>query len=351
MSFEDIIITTTQNIEGYRIRKYIKPIAAHVVAGTNIFSEFAANFTDIFGGRSGSYEKQLKSLYKDAIEKIKYNAYEMGANAIVGFSLDIDEISGKGMSMFMITVTGTPVITEKKEDEISIPNESSNVSIETLNMLKRKRELVEMATQNTLIMDDTTWDFVLSNEISEIFDFLIKKYQNENAEDDRFKRYFLKYIESLDNDEKIELIYKQLNEENIAMLNHISNLIKELHLFDIKKCFELLQNDDFEIQKIGIRIATYDKIFYNKSDITGLENLSNYIENNFKIRGKQSTKKQILSAKEKDVWICECGRTNKMSDEYCICQKDIYGFKESEIKPKDAIRIIKEKIELIKMLL
>jgi hypothetical protein len=251
----------------------------------------------------------------------------------------------------MITVTGTAVITEKKEDEISITNESSNISIESLNVLKRKKEIVKTASQNTLIMDDKIWDFVISNKTSEIFDFLIKKYRNDSVGDDGFKRYFLKYIESLDNDEKIDLIYKQLNAENVFMLEHISNLIKELHLFDNKKCFELLQNDDFEIQKIGIRIATYDKIFYSKNDIDELENLSDYIENNFKIRGKQSTKKQLLSTKEKDVWICECGRVNNIGDEYCTCQKDIYGFKESEIKPDIAIKIIKEKIELIKMLL
>ena len=103
----DILVTTTSTIDGMLIKQYIKPISAHVVAGTNFFSDFFASFSDVFGGRSNTYQRQLSSIYTESIEILKQSAYQIGANCILGLKVDLDEISGKGKSMFMITATGT----------------------------------------------------------------------------------------------------------------------------------------------------------------------------------------------------------------------------------------------------
>ena len=95
----------------------MKPVSAHIVAGTNLFSDFFASFSDVFGGRSQTYQKQLSSLYNEAIERIKYAAFELGANCVVGLSIDMDEISGKGKSMFMLTAVGTAVVLEREVTE------------------------------------------------------------------------------------------------------------------------------------------------------------------------------------------------------------------------------------------
>jgi uncharacterized protein YbjQ (UPF0145 family) len=91
---KDILVITTSSAEGLIIKKYLKPVSAHIVAGTNLFSDFLGGLTDVFGGRSSSYQKQLSSLYNEAIERIKYNAYEIGGNCVIGLSIDMDEISG-----------------------------------------------------------------------------------------------------------------------------------------------------------------------------------------------------------------------------------------------------------------
>src|SRR5947207_764071 len=93
---KDILVTTTSSIEGLSVKQYLKPISAHIVAGTNLFSDFLASFSDVFGGRSQTYQKQLASLYSEAIERLKVAAYEIGANCIIGLNVDMDEISGKG---------------------------------------------------------------------------------------------------------------------------------------------------------------------------------------------------------------------------------------------------------------
>src|SRR5688572_18225443 len=103
----EIIVTTTSSLDRIPVKKYLKPVSAHVVSGMNVFNDMFGSFSDFFGGRSSTYQRQLVSLYNEAIERIKHTAYEAGANGILGLSIDIDEISGKGKSMLMITATGT----------------------------------------------------------------------------------------------------------------------------------------------------------------------------------------------------------------------------------------------------
>jgi len=114
---KDVLVVTTSSVDGLKVKRYLKPVSAHIVAGTNLFNDFLGGLTDVFGGRSYTYQKQLRSLYEEAIERIKFAAYEIGANCIVGLNIDMDEISGKGKSMFMLTAVGTAVILEKEVAE------------------------------------------------------------------------------------------------------------------------------------------------------------------------------------------------------------------------------------------
>ena len=62
-----MIVTTTPSIEGQHIESYLGPISAHVVFGVNIFSDIAASWRDVFGGRSQTYQKQLHRLTAAAL--------------------------------------------------------------------------------------------------------------------------------------------------------------------------------------------------------------------------------------------------------------------------------------------
>ncbi len=54
-----MIVTTTHNIEGRRITRYHGIVSGETVVGTNIFRDILAGITDLVGGRSGGYEKEL----------------------------------------------------------------------------------------------------------------------------------------------------------------------------------------------------------------------------------------------------------------------------------------------------
>jgi len=101
------MVTTTQTLDGWEIETYIGPVFSHIVAGTGLFSDFAASLSDIFGGRSKTYQKQLSSINIEAIELLKNKTSLLGGNLILGFRIDHDEISGKAKQMFMVTASGT----------------------------------------------------------------------------------------------------------------------------------------------------------------------------------------------------------------------------------------------------
>lgn len=110
---------------------------------------------------------------------------------------------------------------------------------------------------------------------------------------------------------------------------------------------ELLKSDDFQTKKLGVRVVMYDKPFYDKQDIQDLQNIVKYIQSTFTERGTRAIKKQLLSSKEKEIWTCECGKTNDI-EAYCShCGQDIFGFNQNETKPSTAISHIVQKIDLI----
>lgn len=106
MSF---IITTSPIIENRTITEYLGPIISNEVLGVNVISDSIASFSDFFGGSSGTYRNKLENLKKTVLDDLRNQALNMGADAIVGFGIAFNEISGKGKQMFMATATGTAV--------------------------------------------------------------------------------------------------------------------------------------------------------------------------------------------------------------------------------------------------
>jgi uncharacterized protein YbjQ (UPF0145 family) len=95
-----MLITTTPNIEGKRIKEYLGIVTGEAVVGANLFRDLFAGLRDIVGGRSGAYEKELRKARNLAFEEITEAAQELGANAIVGVDIDY-EVLGEKNGMLM----------------------------------------------------------------------------------------------------------------------------------------------------------------------------------------------------------------------------------------------------------
>ncbi|NJO56211.1 MAG: heavy metal-binding domain-containing protein [Rhodospirillales bacterium] len=104
-----MIVTTTEAIEGRRIVEYLGIVSGEAVMGTNIFRDFFAGIRDLVGGRSGSYEKELRKAKDMAIAELAEEAKDLGANAVVGVDLDYEHIGTGERSMLMVTANGTAV--------------------------------------------------------------------------------------------------------------------------------------------------------------------------------------------------------------------------------------------------
>ena len=103
-----MIITTTNTIEGQRITAYLGLVTGEAILGANVFRDFFASVRDIVGGRSGAYEKVLRSARDEAVQEMMAEAKSLGANAVVGVDLDY-EVIGKEGSMLMVSASGTAV--------------------------------------------------------------------------------------------------------------------------------------------------------------------------------------------------------------------------------------------------
>jgi len=103
-----MITTTTPNIEGKPIVQYYGIVTGEAVMGANMFRDLFAGITDIVGGRSGAYEKELGHARQLAMQEMEAMAAQLGANAVVGVDIDY-EVLGSGNSMLMVTACGTAV--------------------------------------------------------------------------------------------------------------------------------------------------------------------------------------------------------------------------------------------------
>ncbi len=101
--------STTPTLEGHSISEYCGVVAGEAILGANIFRDFFAGIRDIVGGRSGSYEKELRKGRQIAFKELEEQAKALGANAVVGIDIDYETV-GKNSSMLMVSITGTAVI-------------------------------------------------------------------------------------------------------------------------------------------------------------------------------------------------------------------------------------------------
>ena len=111
-----MLVLTTPLIEGKKIVKYFGLVSGEAILGANIFKDFFAGIRDIVGGRSASYETELRRAKEIAIDEMKEEAKAMGGNAVVGVDLDYETIQvGQTGGMLMVSASGTAVVYEEKE--------------------------------------------------------------------------------------------------------------------------------------------------------------------------------------------------------------------------------------------
>lgn len=102
-----MIVTTTSAVDGRPISEYIRVVAGETVVGINMFKDIGAGFRNIIGGRSAGYEGEINGAREQALGEMVQRAIELGAEGVVGVSIDYESLGQGGM--VMVTASGTAV--------------------------------------------------------------------------------------------------------------------------------------------------------------------------------------------------------------------------------------------------
>ena len=104
-----MLIATTENVAGYRVRETKGQAFGVVVRSRGIGGNFLASLRSIVGGEIHEYTQMLEHARRQAVDRLTTNAQAMGANAIVMMRFDSSEI---GQTMSEVVAYGTAVVIE-----------------------------------------------------------------------------------------------------------------------------------------------------------------------------------------------------------------------------------------------
>lgn len=329
----ELLITTTPILGNIEIQSYIGPLTSNVVLGVNFFSDLAASLTDVFGGKSETYQSKLDSLTCDVEKSMKTKATRMGANAIIDYKLQFNEISGKGKQMFMVTATGTACV-------ITMPKKDTTKKIEDISYNEIRRQylisLYRLRLKDNRRLTERDWENIFSLNLYELASELTEEYfqlKTTINEDynfvqyrDQFSAKFEDYLSRLD---------KSIASANIySYIEYNSELVVDLavknNLFDSKVILNQILQGNIDI---AIKLLGSHKDYYTKEDLMEMKRIISLLDNLPQKGSFEKTKSGIFSKKEEDMYICSNGHKNPKDTIFCgNCGQDIKGLNKEQYK-------------------
>jgi uncharacterized protein YbjQ (UPF0145 family) len=104
----DIIITTANDIPGRRVVKVLGVALGITVRSRGLGGNLLASLRSLVGGEIKEYTEMSEQARVQAIQRMVEHAKKLGANAVIAFRLDSNEI---GETMDEIIAYGTAVLT------------------------------------------------------------------------------------------------------------------------------------------------------------------------------------------------------------------------------------------------
>jgi uncharacterized protein YbjQ (UPF0145 family) len=111
-----MMVTTTENIPGYRRAKTLGQVFGVVVRSRGLGGNIVASLRSIVGGEIHEYTQLLEEARRQAVDRMVRNATAMGANAVVMMRFDSSEM---GQTMSEIVAYGTAVVMEAEAPHAS----------------------------------------------------------------------------------------------------------------------------------------------------------------------------------------------------------------------------------------
>ena len=104
-----MIVTTTNDLAGYRIVRTLGVAKGLTVRSRSVVGNIGAAIQILFGGNITVYTKLAEQTRQEAFDLLIQNAEQMGANAILAFRYDANEIAS---AVTEVLAYGTAVVVE-----------------------------------------------------------------------------------------------------------------------------------------------------------------------------------------------------------------------------------------------
>lgn len=104
------LVTTAFEIDGYRIKQNLGVVRGIVVRSRSIVGNIGAAFQTLVGGNITLLTELCEKTRRDSFEMMVKHAEELGANGIIGFRYDANEVMS---GVTEVLAYGTAVIVEK----------------------------------------------------------------------------------------------------------------------------------------------------------------------------------------------------------------------------------------------
>lgn len=102
-----MLVTTTERVEGYAVKRVFGQVFGVVVRSRSLVGNIAAGLRSIAGGEIKEYTRLIEDTRRHAIDRMVENGRLLGANAIVMMRFDSSEI---GQTMSEVVAYGTAVV-------------------------------------------------------------------------------------------------------------------------------------------------------------------------------------------------------------------------------------------------
>ena len=95
MTGPSMIVTTTNEVAGRRIREYKGVVRGILVRAPTISQGILGGLKSIIGGSIGAYTDMCEQARQHAYDRMVEHAREVGATAVVGMRFDAGEVASK----------------------------------------------------------------------------------------------------------------------------------------------------------------------------------------------------------------------------------------------------------------
>ncbi len=103
-------ITTAFALDGYRVVKQLGVVRGITVRSRSVFGTIGASFQTLVGGNISLFTELCEKTRVEAFQIMVDHAEKMGANAIIGFRYDANEVMS---GVTEVLAYGTAVVVEK----------------------------------------------------------------------------------------------------------------------------------------------------------------------------------------------------------------------------------------------